>query len=272
MNVKNPELPFSHTLSGDYNISMTVSAVGRSIREKKINWYSSPVDFYTLHYVSEGKGIYSCGDSSFSVKSKDIIVVYPNQPAQLTVEETPYIHYWINIKGIDIENLLSFTDITKECPVFSFIKSKTDFFEKLYLIQGPEPSRQAEMLSKLYSLFAILMSNSENSKTVNSKKYYITKFVDYIRNNYSNNILIDDIAGHVGFSTSQLYRIVSEEFGISPLKFLNEYRIKKSKAYLKKKELKISHIAHLCGFSDPLYFTKVFVKHTGCTPTEYRNR
>lgn len=270
---KNKEAkPFSFTLTDDYNISLNVSAAGKSIRENKINWYSSPVDFYTLHYISEGSGNYSCENGSFDVNARDIVVIYPGQSSRLTVNKVPYVHYWINLKGVDVENLLGCTDIMRDNPVFTFDKDISEFFEKIYNNQGPEPYHQAEMLSRLYYIFAILMKNSKRSAKADSKKYHITRFTDYIQKNFSNNILIGDIAKYMGFSESQLYRLISEEFGVSPLKFLNEYRINQSKTLMKNKDLKIKSIAKMCGFSDPLYFTKAFVKHVGITPTEYRNK
>lgn len=262
--------PFSFTFSDDYNISASISAAGKSIRENKIDWYSSPVDFYTLHYISEGEGVYTCEDGSFDVRAQNIIIIYPGQSSRLTVNTVPYVHYWLNIKGVDIENLLRCTDISRKNPVFAFNTDQSSFFEKIYNNQGPEPYRQAEMLSRLYHIFAMLMKNSKKSVKSNAKNYYITKFTDYIQKNFSNNILIGDIADYMGFSESQLYRLVSEEFGVSPLKFLNEYRINQSKTLLKNKELKIKLVAKMCGFSDPLYFTKTFAKHVGVTPTEYR--
>lgn len=272
MDKKHNNPAYSFFLSDNYNMSLNVAAIGKSLRNEKIDWFSSPVDFYTLHYISKGKGVYSQGKNSFNVEEKDVIIIFSGKPAQLTVTSVPYIHYWINFKGIDIQNLLSYTNITRETPVLKVNKDLTGFFESLYKEQGPEPYRQAQILSRLYSLFAVLMKNSANNKKIDYKKYYISKFITYIEENYSNNILVSDIAHYVGFSTSQLYRVVSEEFGVSPVKFLTDYRIKKAKSLLKQPDIKINVVAKQCGFSDSLYFSKTFSRYTGMTPTEYRDK
>lgn len=272
MKDNNFDFPYQFSISENYNTSLNVSAIGKSIREEKSSTYFVPNKFYTFHYVLRGEAEITQGNSTFKISSNDIVVIFPESLCELTVTQEPYINFWLNFRGIDILNLLSYTNINATNPVFSPKQNLSELFEKLYDMQGPEPYHQAQILSIIYDIFSIIMKESVINKKIDYKKYYIAKFIDYIEKNYSNNIQISDIAKYIGISSCQLYRVVTSEFGISPVKFLTEYRINASKIFLKKeKELKIGNISKLCGFSDPLYFSRLFYKYMGISPSEYRN-
>lgn len=57
--------------------------------------------------------------------------------------------------------------------------------------------------------------------------------------------------------------------GLSPMQYLNNQRMEKAKDFLLSNTMTISNIAHLVGFDDPLYFSRVFKKYTGVSPQMY---
>ena len=72
-------------------------------------------------------------------------------------------------------------------------------------------------------------------------------------------------------SRTQLHRKLKALTGLSTTEFINHLRLQKASNLLKNSELHISEIAYDTGFKDPNYFTRLFVKFYGKTPTEYRN-
>jgi AraC-like DNA-binding protein/ligand-binding sensor protein len=99
----------------------------------------------------------------------------------------------------------------------------------------------------------------------------IHKVVDYISQNYSKKITLEDVAAHVYLSASYLSKIFKQEMGRNFTSYLNEIRIEKSKTLLLQ-NLKLVDIASLVGFEDQSYFTKVFKRITGLSPRQYRAR
>ena len=81
---------------------------------------------------------------------------------------------------------------------------------------------------------------------------------------------VDDIAAGVGVSRSWLYRRFMESFGCSPTAYLRDRRLACAKQLLESTRLHISEIACSAGYPDPLYFTKVFTRRFGCSPSAYR--
>ncbi len=81
---------------------------------------------------------------------------------------------------------------------------------------------------------------------------------------------LESLARMVGMSHSQLHRKIVALTGRSSQKFIRAIRLQKGKELLRNPDLTIAEIAYLTGFSEPGYFTKVFSKETGVTPTEWR--
>lgn len=263
-------LPYQFTNSKTFGTSLYISGSGKSVREKAFNTFFPKQSYYTFHYVLQGEAEYIQKDQVHKISKKDLLVVFPGYFCELKVTKAPYINYWLNIKGVDLLHFFTYTSITPHEPTFKMKADLSNLFEKIHNIQGSEPYQQIEMLSVIYNILSLVIKESNINKKRNYKEYYISKFIDYIENNYNRNIQITDIAEHTGISSCQLYRIVSNEFGISPVRFLTDHRIKMSKIFLQQEDLKISNISNLCGFSDPLYFSRVFYKSCGMSPSEYR--
>ena len=125
----------------------------------------------------------------------------------------------------------------------------------------------------LYStLLSLLNLVIENSKIISEKNNYslIKEAKSYIEKHFSENIKLKDIAANVHLSEIYFHTIFKENLGISPHKYLTDYRINKAKLYLLQNDKSISEIAELTGFGCQQYFNKVFKKETGFTPASYR--
>lgn len=84
------------------------------------------------------------------------------------------------------------------------------------------------------------------------------------------NLSVEELAKLSGMSLSSFKREFKKQFGDSPLNYINTEKIKKAKDLLSLPELSISDIAYEVGFNDPLYFTRLFKKKEGKSPTEFR--
>jgi YesN/AraC family two-component response regulator len=98
----------------------------------------------------------------------------------------------------------------------------------------------------------------------------VKQALSYIYCNYAQAIGRKDIADAVGVSENYLSQIFRQETSISPLDYLNRFRISKAKEYLLKNDDTITQIALRVGYNDPAYFSRVFRKLTGSSPQEFR--
>lgn len=128
--------------------------------------------------------------------------------------------------------------------------------------------------SLLYHNFFLLIQNARRVKApVQSVKSSIIKTViDYIKENYSKTISLQELADYVHTSREYLCRIFHEITGVSPVVYLNRYRIQQSTFLLLDSSLSISDIVFSCGFHNSSYFNKLFKRYMGCTPTEFKKK
>ncbi len=106
----------------------------------------------------------------------------------------------------------------------------------------------------------------------NKYKDVVDKVIKYIEENYSDEELtLNKLADVVMFSPNHLSMIFSQQTGSTLSRYLIDYRIGKAKEALKCTSKKSSEIALEIGYRDPHYFSYVFKKATGLTPTQYRD-
>jgi len=90
----------------------------------------------------------------------------------------------------------------------------------------------------------------------------------YIQNNFTKMISLDDIAMHLKVSTYHLSHVFSKETEFTVYKYLILLRMKKAKALLSEGKLNVSEVGFAVGYNNPAYFSKIFNKHFGCLPSE----
>lgn len=85
-------------------------------------------------------------------------------------------------------------------------------------------------------------------------------------------VAIGDVAQAVAVSDRTLGRLFQRHMGKSPLRFLNEMRVKRAQMWLQVTWRSIQEIAQASGYSEPAAFRRMFAQIAGMTPAEYRSR
>lgn len=130
-------------------------------------------------------------------------------------------------------------------------------------------------LENMYKNVSIIEKNKNEELDINEDKPKIIsatlrRAVEYINNHYQELITLNDVAEYTYLSTYYLSRMFTKELNKNFVDYLNEIRIEKAKEYLKDSRYKTYEIAEMVGIKDPHYFSKLFKKYTGNTPSEYR--
>ena len=94
----------------------------------------------------------------------------------------------------------------------------------------------------------------------------------YVLNNVESNISLQDTAEHVGVSAGYLSTIFKREYNQSFVDFVNTTKIEHACRLLEEKELMVMEIAYRLGYENAYYFSKVFRKYMGMSPTDYQRR
>ena len=129
--------------------------------------------------------------------------------------------------------------------------------------------RNRKMLAKSFASETETL-NVEKFTHNNTDKEFLEKIVKIIEENvYESNFSTNDLYQFVNMSQSTLYRKLQVLIGISPNELIRKIRIKTACKLLLEKKLNVSEIAYDLGFSDPKYFSNIFKKEMGQSPSEY---
>lgn len=115
---------------------------------------------------------------------------------------------------------------------------------------------------------AILLRDSESKK---QQRHMLTLAIEFIENHYPDeSISLDRVAKKVNISPNYFSAMFSQEVGQTFVEYLTNKRIEEAKRLLRQTDKRSNEIAFSVGYKDPHYFSFVFKKVSGCTPSEYR--
>ncbi|HHV50624.1 MAG TPA: helix-turn-helix domain-containing protein [Clostridiales bacterium] len=105
-----------------------------------------------------------------------------------------------------------------------------------------------------------------------NKSHMSDKVKEYLENHYNEDITIDSLCLKFFCSRTNLMTSFKANYGVGIIEYLTHVRIQKAKQLLCCTSKTVKEIAEECGYSDQNYFSKVFLKHCGITPTAYRKK
>lgn len=112
----------------------------------------------------------------------------------------------------------------------------------------------------------------ENALDISSnsviKDSTVIEMIEYIKDNYQEKISISDLSKELCYSESMLNRKFKKEVHITFNEYLNRYRVNKAIELLKNSDYNITEISYMCGYSSAKYFSRVFKKYLGMSPSD----
>jgi two-component system response regulator YesN len=102
------------------------------------------------------------------------------------------------------------------------------------------------------------------------KDWPITRAIEYINRQYAGKICLEDVASEVMLNPVYFSSLFKKEVGKSFIEYLTECRIRTAQDMVAQGELRIKDICYKVGYTDQRYFSKIFKKYTGLTPSAYR--
>lgn len=235
-------------------------------------------DVYILHFISEGKGTFSCGEHTWQLGKGDVFLVRPGVKVYYVADEkNPWSYLWVGFHGLKAAAYLSYAGfeddvVVGKCRdtsiVFTYIQQ---MIMNRQLTYANELKRQAALLE----IFALIIEEyratlSKEKKYDYPYRIYVEQAVKYIQGNYRKNVKIQDIAMDIGIDRSYLSGVFKEVMKMSPQEYLIRYRIEQAEILLKETTRKVSDIAELVGYADAMTFSKMFKKYNGRSPQQYR--
>ncbi|RPJ26103.1 MAG: helix-turn-helix domain-containing protein [Chloroflexi bacterium] len=98
----------------------------------------------------------------------------------------------------------------------------------------------------------------------------VRRAMAYLHEHYTEALSREELARHVGLNSDYLTYCFRKELGMTPIAYLNRYRINQAKQLLTERQMSITEVGMAVGFSDSGYFSRVFRKEVGMSPEAYR--
>lgn len=232
--------------------------------------------YNAFHFVMDGKGIIEKDGQTHHIGKGEYFLLYEGeQYTYYPVSNNPWSYAYVDFYADGAEDILKDCGFDKK----SFIGKKKcdDLFRVMWELVNAFKDRAIAPLRQ-EGLFILLLSqlmkiNGKYSSASGAdvpKKKLCEEILVYINNNFRMNITMDTIATAMGFSKSYISAVVSREIGLSPVQYLNYIRIASACEQIQNTDKSLKEIAFEVGYTDPLYFSRIFTKIKHISPREYR--
>lgn len=257
-------------------LPMVLYDMGVELRHNENYYYDNSkrmnYDGYIIQYTFNGHGVYEDGENVYCLDTnKGFITSVPNNSKYyLPNHEDNYWEYiYVHFNGSVAKQFYEeIKKVSGNIFTLPFDNPAIQLWIDEYkLLEHGKQYKRFESGVFIYSFLAALLREISSPSTSSSQ---IADAVKQINTNYNSDISLAELSQSLGISPSQLSRLFHKEIGISPIEYLTNVRLEHSMQLLAMTNLGINEIASLCGFSNGNYFTKVFKKKLGFTPSNYR--
>ena len=244
-----------------------------------------------IHYIVKGNGSFFIDDNEYNVSQGDIVyigskLIHSGKSVNNDLLAVCYIIDSSYLLSLNSDNLtdrfiseLLNTKISK--PVihtsdmgYNYIKQVLNNID--YCAEQKSIIHQLEIKKYLYDFFIQLYKNNYfvlNSTTDSIRcTSIIKKSISYIQNNMASKLSIDEIASHVGLSTSYFMKMFKQNTKMTCVEYIKSLRLDKATSLLLETNDNILEIAQNCGFANLSLFNREFKKAFELTPSQYRKK
>lgn len=237
---------------------------------------------YEIYFLVSGERKYFLSSQISTLKPNYILIIRPNEPHQVTVNlNTPYERYVLYVSPKFLSLLLK---EHSSLPVLNentlLMLSDSDFQKTVKLLDELEyeinnqDQFSHDMVKTLLTKILIMIFRNRifPDDNISRTDIRIQSAINYIIENYSEPISIDDCADICNLSPTHFSKVFHKITALTFKEFLNKTRVDRACELLENTSKSISEICQSVGYSNESYFCTVFKQLKKCTPINYRKR
>lgn len=227
-------------------------------------------------YNSEGRGWLEYEGKRYTIEKRDAIILPSKTPhAYGSDPDNPWKPYWIHFQGKQAADYLAFIAATTTLPVFHIPQHQelTFCIEQLLQLMSdahthPNLVAATGALSALLGLIQLRLRAVE--KRTRTADENVEKSIEFMHRNLSRRLSLDDLAAAASMSANHFGTLFSKRHDCSPINYFNQLKVQRACELLVTTSLSVSEVSEQLGFNDPYYFSRLFKKHMGSSPSTYR--
>ncbi len=263
---------YTDTILHKYNTdsSFYIFSMGHKVTRPGYRIAKRAFDRFMVIYVTDGY----CFVNGTIINARQGRYIYPMEyhtietPSNRTCE-----YYWYTLKGTKTNEHIQTAGFDSMPVVFD-----CDWIEKIVPVIRDaiyNPHNDTDIEYYLLGCFNIIASYhrfaTQSHRRSSSYKFdHIEKAIKYIKENYTTQIRVTDIANELYTSVNYLDNIFKEKLGVSPYAYITELRMSLAKSLLLDRKQSITQISCAVGYGDYTQFSTAFKKRYGLSPNKYR--
>lgn len=230
---------------------------------------------YQLLYIASGKAHFYFDGKERIITEGNMILYRPNEPQRYLYYAPDKTEvYWVHFTGCDVDTILGYYEMPGSENVF-YTGTSPDY-QWLYrqMIQELQLCRAnyEELLSLLLRHIFLMINRylKEDRKMGSNIVNEIERAAHYFNENYNTQLNIEEYAKSRHMSACWFIRSFRQIVKVTPMQYILSLRMANAQSLLESTEYNITEIAEAVGYENPLYFSRLFRKHVGVSPSEYR--
>ena len=255
-----------------------------------IHWHEE----FEVILVIDGRCNYKIDLEAFIIEKGDILMIGPqklhtlNSINDITLSWTSFVFNIDMLKSLNTDGaLLKYISpiLNNNHQIPLIIKNNDTYYDNILTVikdiitcyKEKDIAYELELKSLLYKLFSLfykgnLIVTNTDKNIINTKVTDKVKLVlNYIHDNYSNNISINTLANICDYSEYHFMRFFKKHIGMTCIQYINNYRLEKASLLLNSTSQPIMDISLEVGFDNLSYFNKLFKNKYNLTPKEFRS-
>lgn len=258
---------------------------------KNFNFDGESHNFWEMVYVDSGVVEISAGGKVHILKSGDIAFHKPNEFHTIKTDSEHNANVFVisfvcssvamsYFKGkvLSVPSKLKkhITSILNEIEQSFVLMSSGDF--KLEIKDNAPIGGQQMVRTYLEQFLILLVRDAQENKTAHffpnkesMENHLISQMIHFIEDNLYTNVTVEEICDEMNYSRAYLSKIFKATTGFTILEYILNRKIMQAKKLIKENDYNFSQISDKLAFDNPHYFTRVFKRISGMTPSEYKN-
>jgi AraC family transcriptional regulator of arabinose operon len=234
-------------------------------------------DEHILIMCADGEGWFEINDKRQLLQKNELLFLPRNEPHVYGASvHTPWTIYWVHVTGTtaDYFAYLLPQDVYTLTVAPETVAAAKDLFSECYeCFLGSFVLQQMLYVSQtLHHLLGCLFFNNRAfSPTLRTSRFHsLSDTLDYLRKNIDQRLTLDDMCDHARLSKSHFLRLFKEQTGYSPVDYFIHLKIQHACMLLSVTRQSVQEVSLAVGYDDPYYFSRIFKKIIGVSPSKYR--